>query len=218
MKYLGILTPTLLVTSAHAGFVGIVVQDVTDNGVGLAEYAIYAKFDNPDDELIGIVDPMVTVTTSFYHSTVDGQKSALPWTTAENAIADTPDVDSFVTIGLATGDGNSTIVFQPFDMDAFLNGSSLVGTPGGGWVQTNVGNPQGTPNAEGLVLVAVLSPTNDVTGTPGIISGNLTFGFSDGRSGPGVTYITASFTTVPAPSAGLALFAATALSRSRRRR
>ncbi len=170
----------LLATASHAAaaFVGIVVVDTTDNSLGLKEYSIYCKFDNPSDQLAGITWPMISCTTTFYQSTVNGQVSALPWTVAQNAMADTPDVDSFLTIGLAIGDDNDTFIADPDNvLDQFLFGSSIVVD---GWLQGPFPPLQGSPDANGLVLIAVLAPTNDATGKPGVISGSLKLTYASG--------------------------------------
>ncbi len=196
---------------ANAAFVGIVVIDTTDNTLGLKEYSIYGKFDNPNDQLAGIVFPTISCSTSFYHSTVNGQVSALPWNVAQNAMADTPDVDSFLTIGLAVGDNNDTFIADPDNvLDQFLFGSSIVVD---GWAQGPFPPLQGSPDANGLVLIAVLAPTNDAQGNPGVISGSMTFAYG---SGGGIYNTLASFSTIPAPAA-LAAFPLLALLRRRRR-
>lgn len=204
-----VLALSVLPSSAGAAFVGLAVEDVSDNSLGLKEYAFYAVFDDPDDRLIGVTSN-VSVTTTFYHSAVNGQKSSLPWTVEQNSLADTPDVDSFVTIGLSTGDGNVTFLLDSFDDDAFLTGSTM------GEYATWTGISQGLAGQDLKVLVAVLAPTLDSRGAAGIVSGSLTFAISTPGPRPPL-FITEYFTTVPGPAAVALLCALPILDRRRRR-
>lgn len=203
---------TMLAGSAGASFVGLTVEDITDNSLGLPEYALFAHFSNPEDVLLSVNSASITSTTSFYHSTmlVSGAQSVLPWTKAQNAFTDTPDVDSFVTIGLATGDGNNTLLAD-FDVQGFLEGNSI-----GDNAFWAAAGGQGKAGEDLKVLLAVLVPTLDSMGKPGVISGALTLFIPVPGPDPG-EYIDVSFTTVPAPPAVALLFALPILNRRRRR-
>ena len=101
---------------ASATFIGLEVVDITDNDDGLMEYAIYAIFDDPTDILLGVGNVNITTSTGFFHNSIGGVgQSALPFTKFETGISDNPDADSFVTIGLMSGDDNATILFGSFD-------------------------------------------------------------------------------------------------------
>ena len=199
--------------ASEAAFLGLFVQDVTSNSYELSEYAIYAHFDVETDEVFVVGDANIASTTGFFHNSINAtSQSALPFTAAETAISDFPEADSYVTIGLETGDDNETVLTFGFDERSFINGNNLGAN--GGWLNANPFNDAGLAGADGLVLLAVFTPTNDEFGNPGIVSGTLTVGYSSekGKSPP----VTASFVT-PAPG-GLALLALAVMRGSRRRR
>lgn len=201
-------------TVASATFIGLEVVDITDNDDGLMEYAIYAIFDDPTDILLAVGNANITTSTGFFHNSIGGMgQSALPFTEFETGISDNPDADSFVTIGLMTGDGNMTLLDPWFDEDAFIFGNNLGSYAG--WLNNPFPqNDQGVPGPNGEVLIAVFTPLNDANGIPGIISGTLTVGYSVG--GPDPKFGTDSF-YIPAPGS-LALLALAALAPRRRRR
>jgi len=203
-------------TASVGGFIGLEVRDITNNQLGLREYAIYAVFDAPGDVLYGIGNANIASTTGFFHNTIDGQgASALPFTAAQTAISDHPDVDSFVTISFDTGDNNTIVLSADFDTDAFINGTTLGESVG--WAVTippPVGK-QGNQDQEGRVLIAVFAPLNGFDGSPGTVTGSLLIGWD--APGQTVQFSPASFIT-PAPGA-LGLLALAGLTgRSRRRR
>jgi hypothetical protein len=199
-------------TDSHAEFVGLSVVDMTDNSLGLAEYAIYAVFDNAQDELHAL-SSNITVTTGFFHNSIGGFKQSIfPYTEQMTAISDHPDADSFVTIGLATGDGNQTGVDQNFDVNGFLFGNTL--GVDAGWYNSFPPNDAGLAGEDGLVLIAVFTPLNDLTGNPGVVSGTVHVGY--GAAGGGTKFADASFIT-PGP-AGLGLLALAGMVGCRRRR
>lgn len=213
MYVLGILSASLCQPPASAAFVSIAVEDVTANDDGLAEYAVYAMFDNPNDWLNGIAQANIFSSTGFYHSSVNGQKSALPWTTAQNALSDNPDVDSFVTIALSYGDFNQTNLVN-FDLDAFFNGTSL----GEDVLWYSPAAPiQGLAGEDLKVLIGVFAPLNDNSGNAGVVSGTLYVSYFNSTTGKADVAFT-SFTTVPAPAALSLFLAATAFAQGRRRR
>ena len=198
----------------HGAFVSLQVTNITNNNDGLSEYAIYAVFDAPTDELLSIFDANISTTTGFFHNTLAGKgASAMPFTTAELAVSDNPDADSFVTIGLDTGDGNNLMLDPLFDENEFISGSTL-GTNAGWFVFPD--NDQGVAGPRRQVLIAVFTPTNDVAGHAGIVSGTLTLTYDD-SPGPGLpVFVDASFIT-PAPGA-VGLLALAGLGGRRRRR
>jgi hypothetical protein len=198
-----------MANTAPATFVGICVDDITSNDDGLKEYAVYLCFDDPADGIIGVSKANVVSSTAFFHSLVNGEKSALPWTVAQNAISDNPDADSFVTVGLFTGDGNTTMLGPGFDEAAFLNGTTL-GTDAS-WFAFN----SAFAGPSGKILVAVLAPLNDASGNAGIVSGLIHFVYAKG--GTTITVAEDTFTTVPAPAGGIMLLVAPFLMRRRRR-
>jgi len=199
--------------SAGASFVDLLVVDITDNTLGLSEYAVYAVFDGASDEVLTVFDANITTTTGFYHNSIGGgQQSALPYTNAMTLASDNPDADSFVTIGHSTGDGNETTLLPTFDVSAFLGGNSI--GVNAGWFNIEPLNDQGVPDSRGRVLIAVLTPLNDRTGRAGIVRGTLTVGYDDGQFPP--SFATASFIT-PAPGALGLLALAGLVGRSRRR-
>jgi len=196
----------------QAEFVCIEVVDVTSNALGLKEYAIYARFDDPVDTLYG-VESSISVDTGFFHNTVQGtQASVLPFTVAQTAMSDHPDVDSFVTIGLSVGDENATVVNPDFDVLGFLFGSTL-GQDGAWGLLIN--NGQGDAGPSGLVLIAVFAPLNGASGAPGVVQGSVTLGY--GAADGSLQFVDASFIT-PAPGAVGLLALAGVAGRSRRRR
>ena len=198
----------------HATFTGLLVQDITSNSYGLAEYALYAHFDDPADEMHVVGDANVISTTGFFHNSINGMgQSALPFTEEETAISDFPEADSFVTVGLETGDDNATILTFGFDEDAFISGNNL-GT-NAGWANLNPFNDAGLAGQDGLVLLGIFTPTNDEVGNPGVVSGTLTVGYSV-EKGKSPQFGTGTFIT-PAPGA-LALLGLAAMRGSRRRR
>lgn len=200
-------------TMASATFIGLQVVEITDNDDGLKEFALYAVFDEPTDELLNVFNANITTTTGFFHNSIGGMgQSGLPFTEFETGISDNPDADSFVTIGLMTGDGNMTLFDPWFDEDAFIFGSNLGSNAG--WLNAFPQNDQGVPGPEGEVLIAVFTPLNNANGVPGIISGTVTVGYSVG--GPEPKFGTDSF-FIPAPGS-LALLALAALAPHRRRR
>ncbi len=208
---IGVATVVSVSSAASATFIGLEVVDITDNDDGLMEYALYAIFDDPTDILHIVFNANVTSTTGFFHNSIGGMgQSALPFTEFETSISDNPDADSFVTIGLMTGDDNTTMLSPSFDKNAFINGNSVIGA----WFNPFAPNGQGVPGPNGEVLIAVFTPLNDANGIPGIVSGILTVGYSDG--GPPTKNGTASF-YIPAPGS-LALLALAALAPRRRRR
>jgi hypothetical protein len=181
---------------ASADFVCLEVQDVTSNGLGLREYALFARFDHPLDEVLGI-QSNISVTSGFFHNTIAGSgESIFPFTTEVRAQSDYPDADSFVTVGLDTGDGNETVVDQNFDVNGFLFGNSL-GTDAG-WYNSNPFNDAGLAGVDGLVLLAVFTPLNESKGAMGVVSGVLTLSFQP--AGAGLAFANATFIT-PAPGA-----------------
>ena len=197
-----------------ATFTGLLVVDITSNDDGLAEFVVYAEFDDPMNIVIGVNLGYVSSTTGFFHNSIGGaMQSVLPYTSAMNAISDNPDADSFVTIGLMTGDMNATMVTPGFDADGLINGTGFSGD-GEGWFNADPSNGQGIPDALGRVLIAVFTPLNDVNGEPGIVSGEFTVAYD--LPGPGIEFGTASFVT-PAPGS-LALLGLAALRGPRRRR
>ncbi len=197
--------------TASAKFIGLYVQDITDNDDGLSEYALFAMFDDPTDNLLGVINVDIITNTGFFHNSIDGSgQSALPFTDAETSISDNPDADSFVTIGLMTGDDNETILSASFDEDSFINGTNIVGA----WFNFNPQNGQGLPGPDGEVLIAVFTPLNDGNGLAGIVSGVLTVGYSIGGQDP--LFGTDSFIT-PVPGT-LGLFALALFTGKRRRR
>jgi MYXO-CTERM domain-containing protein len=166
--------------------------------------------------VLNVFDANIQSTSGFFHNSINGGgQSALPFTAAETAISDFPEADSFVTIGLETGDDNETLLTFGFDEDAFINSNNL--GENGGWLNLNPLNDAGLAGAEGLVLLAVFTPTNDAFGNPGIVSGTLTVGYHV-EEGKSPQFGTGSLVT-PAPGS-LALVGLAALfhSRSRRRR
>jgi hypothetical protein len=195
--------------SAYGDFVGISVEDITQNDDGLKEYAIYCVFDDPSDLLISVGGDIGS-TTGFYHSSVNGMKSALPWTAAENALSNNPDVDSFVTIGLTTGDNNITDLLPSFSEADFFEGNSLGNEAQ--WVALS--QTQGLAGSSGKVLIAVFAPTNDLSGRTGIVSGELVIGYMKGGTTSALGFD--SFTTVPAPAVCAALVLCPLVSRRRR--
>jgi hypothetical protein len=217
-NYLGIVLGLALLDAAlcnqiaHGDFVQLVVVDISDNNIGLAEFAVYAQFDDPFDEVIGILKPSILSSTGFFHNTIEGTgASALPFTNALNAESDHRDADSFVTIGLPTGDGNETILSPLFDVDAFLVGNSI----NGGWFNGNPLNDAGMAGPSGLVLIAVFAPLNDVLGDAGVVSGSLQVGYVDAS---GEVVAVGSYFITPAPGVLGLLALAGLLGRSRRRR
>ncbi len=208
---IGVATIVSVSSAASATFIGLEVVDITDNDDGLMEYALYAIFDDPTDILLIVLFADITTTTGFFHNSIGGTgQSALPFTEFETGISDNPDADSFVTIGLMTGDDNATLLSPSFDEDAFIYGNSVVGD----WFNPFFPNGQGVPGPNGEVLIAVFTPLNNANGISGIISGTLTVGYIDG--GPPTKYGTDSF-YIPAPGS-LALLALAALAVRRRRR
>jgi MYXO-CTERM domain-containing protein len=186
------------------------VQDITANSYGLSEYALYASFDDPMDEVFVIGDANITSTTGFFHNSINGAgQSALPCTEAETAMSDFPEADSFVTIGLFTGDDNATMLGFGFDEQSFIFGNNIGSNVG--WVNADPFNDAGLAGADGLVLLGVFTPTNDASGAPGIVSGTITIGYAPDPESP-----TASFVT-PAPGS-LALLGLAAIGAPRRRR
>jgi hypothetical protein len=187
----------LIVSSAAMGeFVGLQIENITSNNDGLEEYALYAIFNSPTDNVLGVSHASIFTTTGFFHNTIaGGQQSALPFTSAQNALSDNPDADSFVTVGLFTGDGNGTILSPKFDQDECLFGDTLTDSA---WFYFPPNSGQGIPDGQGRVLLAVFTPTNDLAGSAGVVSGNLTVGYSVG--GPLPEFGVGSFIT-PAPGA-----------------
>jgi hypothetical protein len=205
------LAALFLSCHAHATFLGIQVLNTTGNSIGLAEYSIYAEFDNPGDELYGVLSN-IQVTTGFFHNTINGMgASALPFTSAQSAMSDHPDADSFVTIGLPSGENNVTDLLPGFDIDGFLYGTTL-GEEGAWAVST--GNGQGLAGPSGLVLIAVFTPLNDAAGIPGVVSGTVTVGY--GAADGSLQFADASFIT-PGPGALGLLALAGLMGRTRRR-
>ncbi len=208
---IGVATVLSVSTVAPATFIGLEVVDITDNDDGLMEYALYAVFDDPTDVLLIVFFADITTTTGFFHNSIGGiGQSALPFTEFETGISDNPDADSFVTIGLMTGDDNATMLFGSFDEDAFINGNSVIGA----WFNPFAPNGQGVPGPNGEVLIAVFTPLNDANGVPGMIGGTLTVGFSNPDLPPGQSGSDSFF--IPAPGS-LALLALAALAPRRRR-
>ncbi len=208
---IGVATVLSVSTVASATFIGLEVVDITDNDDGLMEYALYAMFDDPTDILLNVFNANITTTTGFFHNSIGGMdQSALPYTKFETSISDNPDADSFVTIGLMTGDDNATMLDQWFDEEAFIYGNNL-GSFAGWFAFPQI--EQGIPGPDGEVLIAVFTPLNDANGIPGIVSGTLTVGYSVG--GPNPKFGTDSF-YIPAPGS-LALLALAALAPRRRR-
>jgi len=201
--------------SARASFVDLLVVDITDNTLGLSEYALYGRFDNPSDMVSGVTDADISSTTPFFHNTINGAgQSALPFTSAQDALSEHPDADSFVTIGLFTGDGNETcIIPQFFDFNGFLSGSIL--RSDSSWFNCNPLNGAGVAGNDLLVLLAVFTPLNELDGSPGVVSGMLKVGYGTPDL-PGVQHAEASFIT-PAPGA-LGLLALAGMMGPRRRR
>ncbi len=210
---IGAATVLSVSTVASATFIGLEVVDITDNDDGLMEYALYAVFDDPSDILFIVFNANVTTTTGFFHNSIGGMgQSALPFTEFETGISDNPDADSFVTIGLMTGDGNMTALDPFFDEEGFIFGNSLGSNAG--WFNSFFDNGQGVPGPHGEVLIAVFTPLNDANGIPGIVSGTLTVGYIAG--GPPAKSGTDSF-YIPAPGS-LALLALAGLGWHGRRR
>jgi len=209
-----VLTLACPIPIGDAAFVGVQVENMTSNSLGLSEFALFAVFDDGGDVLVNVFNSNIATNTGFFHNSINGgQQSALPFTSAQSAVSDQPDADSFVTIGLMTGDDNQTILDPFFDVDHFLIGNGL-GT-NAGWFNINVFNGQGIPDEQGRVPIAVFTPLNDAEGNPGIVSGTLEVGYGDVNGD--AQYGIASFIT-PAPGA-LGLFALAGLTgRSRRRR
>jgi len=199
--------------AVQAEFVALHVVEITENDLGLSEYALYAVFDDPGDEVLTVNTGSIATTTGFFHNTINGAgQSALPFTSAMNAISDHPDADSFLTVGLSTGDDNETALGPFFDLNAFLFGTMVDGF----WFNANPTNDQGVAGLDGLVLLAVFTPLNDVAGMPGVVTGNVTIGYGNPAI-PGAQFATASFIT-PAPGALGLLALAGMIGRSRRRR
>jgi MYXO-CTERM domain-containing protein len=204
------ITAVCVIEQAQAKFIGVIVQDITSNSYGLSEYAVYAEFDDPLDEVFLVFNANIISTTGFFHNSIDGAgQSALPFTADETAMSDFPEADSFVTIGLPTGDNNATMLTFGFDERSFIVGNNIGSNVG--WVNGDPFNDAGLAGPDGLVLLGVFTPTNDATGAPGIVSGTITIGYAPDPESP-----TASFVT-PAPGS-LALLGLAALLRSRRRR
>jgi hypothetical protein len=200
--------------SASAAFVGLQVEDVTSNSLGLSEFALFAVFDTNTDVLVNVFNSNITTNTGFFHNSVNGGgQSALPFTSAMTNASDHPDADSFVTIGLTTGDGNQTLLDPFFDEAHFLFGNGL-GT-NAGWFNINVFNGQGIPDDMGKVLIAVFTPLNGPSGQAGVVSGTLEVGYGDANGD--AQYGFASFIT-PGPGGVGLLALAGVLGRLRRRR
>ena len=171
-----------ITNTASAKFIGLVVEDITDNSLGLSEYALYAVFDDPMDSLNIVFDANIFTTTGFFHNSIGGKgQSALPFTTEQTSMSDYPDADSFVTIGLMTGDDNVTILAPSFDEDSFINGNNLGFNAT--WLNSFPPNGQGIPGPDGLVLIAVFTPLNDGNGIAGIVSGELSVGYNANGKG-----------------------------------
>jgi len=199
---------------AHATFTGLTVEGITDNDDGLKEYAIYANFDVATDVLISVGNTNIISTTGFFHNTINGQGAqALPFTSAMSAVSDNPDADSFVTIGLATGDGNGVVTDPNFNLDLFLDGHGL--GENAGWINLMTFNGQGLPDELGRVLIAVFTPLNDSRGVAGVVSGTVMVGYDDGPGPP--VFAFDSFVT-PGPGMLPLQILATLAAGSRRRR
>ena len=197
--------------TATSKFIGLFVENITNNDNGLSEYALYALFDDPTDNLLGVIDVDIVTNTGFFHNSIGGiGQSALPFTTEQTNMSDNPDADSFVTIGLMTGDDNATFLSISFDEDSFINGKNIVGA----WFNANPPNGQGLPGPNGEVLIAVFTPLKDKDGLEGIVSGVLTVGYSVG--GPDPKFATDTFMT-PTPGT-LGLFVVAVFIGKRRRR
>ena len=202
---------------AHADFLGLEVENITENSIGLVEFAIYAVFSEPNDVLLGVGNANIACTTGFFHNTINGTGAlALPFTSAQNAVSDHPDADSFVTIDYSTGDSNNTIISPTFDVDAFINGNNLGADAGWSLAAPPPLGGQGTAGADGRVLLAVFTPLNQPGVKPGIVSGTLTVAWDDPDLFP-TQFSNASFVT-PAPGALGLLALAGVAGRSRRRR
>jgi len=198
--------------SAYATFIDLVVHDITNNNLGLAEYAVYAVFDHPGDELVVVNPELIVSTTGFFHNSINGGGQwALPFTSAQSAMSDHPDADSFVSIGLFTGDDNATDLAPAFDIDAFVSGNTI----SEGWFNSNPLNDQGVAGDDLLVLIAVFTPLNDASGRAGIVTGTVLVSYGTPDQ-PGVQLGTGSFIT-PAPGALGLLALAGVFGRSRGR-
>ena len=201
-------------SQTQATFTGIVVQDLTENSYGLPEFGIFASFDDASDDVLTVGNANIVSSTGFFHNSINGQgQSALPFTEAETAISDFPEADSFVTIGLFTGNNNATAIGLGFDEQEFINGNNLGASAA--WANFDPFNNAGLAGPSGLVLLAVFTPTNDEFGNPGVVSGTLTVGYHV-ENGKSPQFGTATFIT-PAPGA-LALLVLAAMGGSRRRR
>ena len=213
IKGLCFLVSVSLASTATAKFIGLSVLDITDNSLGLSEYALFALFDDPTDLLLSVSEANIITTTGFFHNSIGGSgQSALPFTAEQTRNSDHPDADSFVTIGLMTGDNNETWLWPTFDEDAFINGNNLGSDAA--WFNSNPPNGQGIPGPDGEVLIAVFTPLNDGNDFEGIVSGILRIAYSDG--GPDPLYGTDTFIT-PTPGT-LGLFALAIFTGKRRRR
>jgi hypothetical protein len=212
-KYgLAVSSVVAIASQVHGDRLGLHVVNMTNNDDGLLEFAVFARFDRPTDELLNIFDANIASATGLFHDTIDGSDaSALLFTSSQAAMSDNPDADSVVTIGLVTGDGNNTLLDPNCDASACITGSDL--GVNAGWLSFPT-QDQGVPDAEGRVLIAVFAPLNDAFGTPGIVSGSLMLTYRDRFGTP--QFGLASFAT---PShGGLGLLALAGVIGPRRRR
>lgn len=169
----GVLALTLAfpTSPARGDFIGLKVENVstaylseTPDGLGFSLYnavifELYAKFDDPNDNLLNVFGAEIQASTNFYHQpNGDGNVSSLPWTKSVYDASGSR-TDSFVTLGFSyvSGPGNPDgpdaegapdplkVNLEPsFDESGFLFGSIIddsQGHPakGAGWYTPDAG-------------------------------------------------------------------------------
>ena len=165
--------PLILAGAAEAGFIGIVAVH-KPNPFALT-YNIYAQFDaRPGDFILAVQGTAIAplnisvIDGTFYQNVFGGNKAP---SAALFAVFPSLEFDTFVTIGKKTSQGDATQLAPGFP--GF--GPSSLAMDDSGWFITE-GNSQGTPNANGQVLLCQLSTQNGVGFTGDMLIG----GFSNG--------------------------------------
>jgi len=201
MKHLFTAALTALMSSmALANFVGMEYEAVAETANGTT-YRVYAKFDNPTDELVAVyaleTAPMVVgVSTSFYQ---DGVGAVLAQTINPAFFGAFPSLqyDSWFTIG--SEDSNGTSDVQQVGMDeyfaAFENGGGFTVDTfiGGSWFLLPNQSADAEAGANGRVLIGQFT-------TDGVVNLTLNFQWDDEATN---TYqeegVSITFPEVPIP-------------------
>ncbi len=154
-------TTSLLSTTVHGDYTGTTVAELPATCAGATRYALYANFDDPQDELVAISSPDIKSSTGF----VEIAETCLP-------IAGAGDCDSYVTIGLDSPLANTTAVDSACVVFGCFNeilGCGLTCS----WFNSAPGNGIGVAGADGQVLIAVIAVPDDGNGNPGTLSGGI---------------------------------------------